>query len=182
MTDGRLSRRSMWSALPDIRSERIEFGAPTRFSVDQNEFAWFAGDQWRPGERVSVDLGLRFDRDSITRFHACRSTGRRHLCVDSRSKDAAQGRRRAVLRSRAAECCRIPRFPVPHRAIPGRPGRCAGLHSIRKHHLRSAPKSAQRHLECRTRSAGAGEAGAPRSLSEPYNPRCLCREPKRQVG
>ena len=46
--------------------ERIEFGAPTRFSVDQNEFAFFAGDQWRPGERVSVDLGLRLDRDSIT--------------------------------------------------------------------------------------------------------------------
>ena len=46
--------------------ERIEFGAPTRFSVDQNEFAWFVGDQWRPGERVSVDFGLRFDRDSIS--------------------------------------------------------------------------------------------------------------------
>jgi len=46
--------------------ERIEFGAPTRFSVDQNEFAWFIGDQWRPAERVSVDLGLRFDHDSIT--------------------------------------------------------------------------------------------------------------------
>jgi len=46
--------------------ERIEFGAPTRFSVDQNEFAWFVGDQWHPGERVAVDLGLRFDRDSIT--------------------------------------------------------------------------------------------------------------------
>ena len=46
--------------------ERIEFGAPTRFSVDQNEFACFVGDQWRPGERVSVDLGLRFDRDSVT--------------------------------------------------------------------------------------------------------------------
>ena len=46
--------------------ERIEFGAPTRFSVDQNEFAWFAGDQWHPGERISVDLGLRFDHDSVT--------------------------------------------------------------------------------------------------------------------
>jgi len=46
--------------------ERIEFGPPTKFSVDQNEFAWFVGDQWRPSPRVSVDLGLRFDRDSIT--------------------------------------------------------------------------------------------------------------------
>ena len=46
--------------------ERIEFGAPTRYSVDQTEFAAFLGDQWRPAERVSVDLGLRLDRDSIT--------------------------------------------------------------------------------------------------------------------
>jgi len=46
--------------------ERIEFGAPTRFSVNQNEFAWFGGDQWHLGERVAVDLGLRFDHDSIT--------------------------------------------------------------------------------------------------------------------
>ena len=46
--------------------ERIEFGAPNSFSVDQNEFALFVGDQWRPSTRVSVDLGLRFDRDSIT--------------------------------------------------------------------------------------------------------------------
>ena len=50
----------------DYSIERIQFGAPTRFSVDQNEFAWFAGDQWRPVERLSVDLGLRFDRDSVT--------------------------------------------------------------------------------------------------------------------
>ena len=46
--------------------ERIEFGTPNRFSVDQNELAWFAGDQWHLGERVGVDLGLRFDRDSVT--------------------------------------------------------------------------------------------------------------------
>ena len=50
----------------DYSIERIEFGAPARFSVDQNEFAWFAGDQWRLTERLAVDLGLRFDRDSIT--------------------------------------------------------------------------------------------------------------------
>jgi hypothetical protein len=50
----------------DYALERIQFGAPTRFSVDQTEFAWFAGDQWRPFERLSIDLGLRFDRDSVT--------------------------------------------------------------------------------------------------------------------
>jgi len=50
----------------DYSIQRIQFGAPSRFSVDQNEFAWFAGDQWRPFERLAVDLGLRFDRDSVT--------------------------------------------------------------------------------------------------------------------
>jgi len=46
--------------------EQIEFGAPTTFSVDQNEIAWFAGDQWTVGPRLMFDMGLRFDRDSVT--------------------------------------------------------------------------------------------------------------------
>ena len=46
--------------------ERVEFGAPTAFTVRQNEFAWFAGDEWRVGSRLSIDMGLRFDRDSVT--------------------------------------------------------------------------------------------------------------------
>jgi hypothetical protein len=46
--------------------ERIEFGAPINISVNQNEFAWFVGDQWRVGSRLTFDLGLRFDRDSLT--------------------------------------------------------------------------------------------------------------------
>jgi TonB dependent receptor/Carboxypeptidase regulatory-like domain len=46
--------------------QRIDFSAPTSFSVHQNEFAWFAGDQWTPWSRLTVNLGLRFDLDSIT--------------------------------------------------------------------------------------------------------------------
>ena len=46
--------------------QRIEFGAPTNISVDENEFAWFVGDQWRVRPRLTFDLGLRFDRDSVT--------------------------------------------------------------------------------------------------------------------
>jgi outer membrane receptor protein involved in Fe transport len=46
--------------------QRIEFGAPTTFVVHQNEFAWFGGDQWTVGPRLTVSLGLRFDNDSIT--------------------------------------------------------------------------------------------------------------------
>jgi len=46
--------------------QRTEFGAPTTFVVHQNEFAWFVGDQWTVGPRLSLNLGLRFDNDSIT--------------------------------------------------------------------------------------------------------------------
>jgi TonB dependent receptor/Carboxypeptidase regulatory-like domain len=46
--------------------ERIEFGAPSNFSVHQNEFAWFVGDQWTLSSRLTVDFGLRLDSDSVT--------------------------------------------------------------------------------------------------------------------
>jgi hypothetical protein len=46
--------------------EQIEFGTPTSFSVRQNEVAWFGGDQWTLGPRLTLDLGLRFDNDSVT--------------------------------------------------------------------------------------------------------------------
>jgi outer membrane receptor protein involved in Fe transport len=46
--------------------QRIEFEAPSKFSVHQNEVAWFLGDQWAVAARLMFDLGLRFDRDSIT--------------------------------------------------------------------------------------------------------------------
>ena len=46
--------------------QRIEFGAPANFSVRQTEFAWFVGDQWTVWPRLTFDLGLRFDKDSVT--------------------------------------------------------------------------------------------------------------------
>jgi TonB dependent receptor len=46
--------------------ERIQFGPTANFSVDQNETAWFVGDKWTVSNRLTFDLGLRFDRDSIT--------------------------------------------------------------------------------------------------------------------
>jgi hypothetical protein len=46
--------------------ERIRFGSAASFAVDQNELAWFAGDKWTVSNRLTFDLGLRVDRDSIT--------------------------------------------------------------------------------------------------------------------
>ena len=46
--------------------EQIQFGPTATFSVDQNETAWFVGDKWAVSKRLTFDLGLRFDRDSIS--------------------------------------------------------------------------------------------------------------------
>jgi len=46
--------------------ERINFGPTAAANVDQEELAWFAGDKWTVSNRLTFDLGLRFDRDSIT--------------------------------------------------------------------------------------------------------------------
>src|ERR1700756_1337458 len=46
--------------------EQIQFGPTSEFSVDQNEIGWFIGDKWTVSNRLTLDLGLRFDRDSVT--------------------------------------------------------------------------------------------------------------------
>jgi len=46
--------------------ERIGFGPASRFDINQNESAWFFADKWTPWHRLSLDLGARFDRDSLT--------------------------------------------------------------------------------------------------------------------
>ena len=51
----------------DTPVESISFGSPTSYSTDQNETAWFAGDQWAIIPRLTLSLGVRFDNDAITR-------------------------------------------------------------------------------------------------------------------
>lgn len=50
----------------NVPIESIHFGPNARFDIHQNETAWFLADKWSPRERVTLDLGLRFDRDFIT--------------------------------------------------------------------------------------------------------------------
>ena len=46
--------------------ERIGFGPASGFDITQNETAWFLADKWTPWSRLTFDLGVRFDRDSLT--------------------------------------------------------------------------------------------------------------------
>ena len=46
--------------------EQITFGSPGSASIHQHETSWFATDQWTPTARLTLDLGLRFDSDTLT--------------------------------------------------------------------------------------------------------------------
>ena len=46
--------------------EQIQFGPTSTFTTDKDETAWFVGDKWTVSNRLSFDLGLRFDRDSTS--------------------------------------------------------------------------------------------------------------------
>jgi hypothetical protein len=46
--------------------ERITFTQPTSFSTDQDETSWWVADQWSPSHRLTLNLGLRFDNDTVT--------------------------------------------------------------------------------------------------------------------
>ena len=50
----------------NVPLEQINFGPASQFTIHQNAIAWFAGDKWQPLQRLTIDLGLRFDRDSLT--------------------------------------------------------------------------------------------------------------------
>jgi hypothetical protein len=46
-------------------AEHIAFGPPTRQSVTADDLALFAQDQWRVGSRVTLEFGLRMDREDV---------------------------------------------------------------------------------------------------------------------
>ena len=46
--------------------ESITFGHPTSFNIDQGETSWWAADQWSLSQRLTLDLGMRFDSDTVT--------------------------------------------------------------------------------------------------------------------
>jgi hypothetical protein len=51
----------------DLPIENISFGPVARFGVHDNEVSWFAGDIWTPFQRLTLDLGVRFDWDNLAR-------------------------------------------------------------------------------------------------------------------
>ncbi|MCI0628951.1 MAG: TonB-dependent receptor, partial [Acidobacteria bacterium] len=46
---------------------RITFSDPTEVRVRQHEYTLFMQDQWLPHRRLTLDMGIRFDYDSITK-------------------------------------------------------------------------------------------------------------------
>jgi hypothetical protein len=46
--------------------ERITFTGGSWSDLSQHEVTWFAGDRWTVSQRLLVDLGVRFDSDTVT--------------------------------------------------------------------------------------------------------------------
>jgi hypothetical protein len=46
-------------------SQLIEFAGAGALNQSENEYSAFVHDKWSPGERVTLDFGLRYDRDGI---------------------------------------------------------------------------------------------------------------------
>ena len=65
--DGRTALQPVTIAgVSNIPVEQINFGPASRSGVHEDGIAWFIADKWQPMQRLTIDLGLRFDRDSIT--------------------------------------------------------------------------------------------------------------------
>jgi hypothetical protein len=46
--------------------ERISFTDPTSFNIKQNETAGYMSDRWAVSRRLTIDIGMRLDNDTIT--------------------------------------------------------------------------------------------------------------------
>ena len=65
--DGRIALQPVTIfGVANLPLEQISFGPASKFDIAQNAIAWFLADRWQPVQRLTIDLGLRFDRDSIT--------------------------------------------------------------------------------------------------------------------
>jgi Carboxypeptidase regulatory-like domain len=51
-------------------AQRIDFGAPVRVSSSLREFTLFLQDRWVINQKLTIDAGLRLDRDGIARQNA----------------------------------------------------------------------------------------------------------------
>ncbi len=56
---------NLWGS-PGCQSSASPLRLPASFGIDQDETAWFAADHWSPSNRLTLDLGLRFDNDTVT--------------------------------------------------------------------------------------------------------------------
>ena len=94
--------------------EQINFGSPTTFSIQQNEVAWFGGDQWTVGPRLTLDFGLRFDNDSITSSTHAAPRASLTFALTRDRRTSAKGWSGIVLRPGAVECPSLPQLSGSH--------------------------------------------------------------------
>ena len=104
--------------------ERITFTGGGEAYVSQQEVTWFASDRWTVSPRLLLDVGLRFDGDTVTSSaHAAPRLGFQ-LALTRSGRTMLRGGVGAVLRPRAFDDSSLPVVPRSDRACsqPGGPG------------------------------------------------------------
>ena len=77
--------------------ESIDFGPASRFAIRQNETAWFLADKWTVLPRLTFDLGLRLDHDSLTSSTHTAPRGGFALMLTKDARTILERRRRPLL-------------------------------------------------------------------------------------
>jgi hypothetical protein len=86
---------------------RIQFENRAGYRTSDWETDLYAHDHWVLSPAVSLDAGLRFERQQLTRGEQARSAGRHRLVAVFQCLDHPPRRRGLVLRSRAADRVRL---------------------------------------------------------------------------
>ena len=89
-----------WLGINDRVVSELDFTNPTTVHANKNDLATFVQDKWSLSEALTLDLGARFERDSIAREWNPSYPRRFRLRLRRRLAHRAPRRQRAVHRPR----------------------------------------------------------------------------------
>ena len=104
-----------WLGVEDQSVLQLDFTPPAGVRASKNDYALFLQDKWEVAAPLTLDLGLRLERDSIAgQANPSYRAGLR-VCDREGREDAAAGRRRPLLRPNQSHSAHVPATSPTHR-------------------------------------------------------------------